>query len=114
MPKKKHRPAQKKPKPALGLVKLRARVEALETDFNVLKADMDNLSDELGSLRTTVKQVDDRTLRGEKLMLEMQGEQLKISRTIDRIALHLNVTPESSPAKQKEVFSASELAPLED
>jgi len=112
MPKKKHRAAPKKAKANPALAKLRQRVEALETDFHALRTDMGNLSDELGSLRMTVKQVDDRTLRGEKLMLEMQGEQLKISRTLDRIALHLHVAPESPVTSKQEPFSASD--PLED
>lgn len=57
---------------------------------------MGALSEEMSALRFVVKQVDERTLRGERLMLDMQGEQRKMSSTIDRIAevLHVPVKKE--------------------
>ena len=53
---------------------------------------MSHLTEELSALRYIVKQMDERTLRGERLMLDMQGEQLRMSRAVDRIAsaLHVN------------------------
>lgn len=61
---------------------------------------MGALSEEMAALRFTVKQVDERTLRGERVMLEMQGEQRKMSGTIDRIAQALNV-PSRDGQKQE-------------
>lgn len=62
--------------------------------MQTVKGDMGALSDEMFALKTVVTQVDKRTLRGEKLMLEMQGEQLRAGRTIDRIAQRLELAPE--------------------
>lgn len=80
--------------PAQSLASLKHRVAALEKDFHSLRSDMGLLSDEVASLKVVVKQVDARTLRGEKLMLDMQGEQMRVSRTVDRIAQHFSLAPE--------------------
>lgn len=68
------------------LTALQGRVESLERDSQDMRTDMGKLSEELGALRVTVKQVDERTLRGEKLMMDMQLEQRKQSKVLDRIA----------------------------
>lgn len=70
---------------------LESRVSTLERDVNMLKNSMSALSEEMTALRFTVKQMDERTLRGERLMMDIQGEQHRMSRTIDRIANTLNV-----------------------
>lgn len=70
---------------------LESRVSTLERDVSMLKNSMSALSEEMSALKFAVKQVDERTLRGERLMLDMQGEQHRMSRTIDRIAQTLNV-----------------------
>jgi hypothetical protein len=67
-------------------------------DFTAMRGDMSNLSEEVAALRFTVKQVDERSQRGEKLMLDMQGEQRKMSRVVDRIAAVLKVPDEEEDA----------------
>lgn len=60
---------------------------------------MGSISEDVASLKVSVKHVDERTLRGEKLMLQMQGEQRKMAHTVDRIAEHLHVAPEVAQTK---------------
>ncbi len=82
--------AQKSP----SLSALATRVQALENDFSAMRGDMTSLSDDVAGLKKVVKQVDERTLRGEKLMLDMQGEQRRTAKMIDRIAQHFSLTVE--------------------
>lgn len=65
---------------------LEHRVTVLEHDVHALRTGMSRLTEEVTLLKVAVKQVDERTTRGERLLLEMQGEQLKMSKTLDRIA----------------------------
>lgn len=74
-----------------GFAALQRRVATLETDFHSLRTDMGSLSDEVAGLKTVVSKVDSRTLRGEKMMMEMQGEQRRASKMIDRIAEHWKI-----------------------
>lgn len=78
------------------LADVEARVEALERDSKQMRNEMGKLTEELGALRVTVHQVDERTRRGEKLLMHMQGEQRQMSKTLDRIADHLHVPPPPS------------------
>ena len=55
---------------------------------------MGTLAEEVAGLNTVVKQVDARTLRGERLMTEMQGEQRRASRMIDAIARKWDIAVE--------------------
>ena len=76
---------------------------------------MDSLREDVSALRTTVKRVDERSQRGEKLMLEMQGEQRKMSNVLDRIAVALSVgngspAETSQLAEQREAEEAELLA----
>lgn len=93
MPKKPTKQSMAKPRGLrLAVVsELQKRVHSLEVDVRTMNDRMDTLSHELVALKVVVKQVDERTIRGEHLMLEMQGEQRKISKTLDRIAAHLHV-----------------------
>lgn len=75
---------------------LQLRVVALEKDFTNIRGDMHHLSEEVTALRVTVRHVDERSLRGEKLMLEMQGEQRKMSKLLNKIADALKV-PTADP-----------------
>jgi len=77
---------------------------------------MNNLSEDVSALSTTVKRVDERSQRGEKLMLEMQGEQRKQSRTIDRIAvaLHVEQGSEAEVTQLAETKAADEAEELAD
>lgn len=75
---------------ALGL---EARVKKLEEDMHEMRAKMTDFGDDLAALRTTVKHVDERTLRGERVMLSMQVEQHRMSKNIDLIAEKLQVQP---------------------
>lgn len=70
---------------------LELRVTTLERDVSVLKNSMSALSEEMSALRFAVRQMDERTLRGERVLLEMQGEQSKMRRVVERIADALNV-----------------------
>ena len=62
--------------------------------MSVLKNSMSALSEEMAALRYTVRQMDERTMRGEQVLLEMQGQQTKMSRAVERIAEVLNVKPD--------------------
>lgn len=79
------------------LTSLQTRVEHLERDSSEMRSDMFKLTEELGALRVVVKHVDERTLRGEKLMGLMQIEQRRQTRTINRIADALDVEHEPEP-----------------
>lgn len=68
---------------------LEGRVTALEHDVHALRNGMTHLTEEVVLLKAAVKQVDERTLRGERLLMEMQGEQLRMAKTLDRIAVML-------------------------
>lgn len=63
-----------------------------------MKNQMGALGEDLSALRITVKHVDERTLRGEVLMLDMQGAQRRMAHTVERIAaaLHVEAPPEDS------------------
>lgn len=93
---------------------LASRVKALENDFSAMRGDMTNLSDDVAGLKKVVKQVDERTLRGEKLALEMQGEQRRTAKMIDRIAAHWNLTveppvpPATEPAEDEDPADADD------
>lgn len=52
---------------------------------------MDDLGEDLSALRTTVKHVDERTLRGEAVMLSMQLSQRRVERVLDAVAEKLQV-----------------------
>lgn len=94
MPKKK--PGKKKPSPLRDLQK---RVSVLEQDFHTMKQDVGHLSEELSIVRLSMKHVDERTKRNEVVLLSMQGEQLKMSRTLDRMAQAQGITPEPPPVE---------------
>lgn len=88
MVKKRQTKARSSREPLDGLA---SRVSTLERDVHALKASMGALNEEMSALRFTVKQMDERTIRGERVMLDVQGEQRRMSKTIDRIAATLNV-----------------------
>jgi hypothetical protein len=78
--------------PATGSTKgLASRVSALEADVVLLRGSMVAIATDVQSLKLTVHQMDERTVRGEKLMLMVQLEQRRIARTIDAIADKLEV-----------------------
>jgi hypothetical protein len=64
----------------------------LELDMHSMRTKMDDLGDDLLALRTTVKQVDERTLRGEAVMLSMQLSQRRVERVLDAVAEKLQVS----------------------
>lgn len=75
---------------ALRLADLAARVTELEDDFVSLKADMANLGSDVAALRVAVRQVDERTIRGEHLMLAIQGDQVRAFKVLERIEARLS------------------------
>jgi len=77
------------------------RVTALEKDFASLRSNMTNLSEEVSTLSATIKHVDERTQRGEKLLMDMQISQRRTSRVVDRIAVFLKVGPGSEAEAQQ-------------
>lgn len=85
------KPKKKLPARSSAITLLQRRVATLEDDFREMRTGMSKLSEELGELRATVRHVDERTMRGEKLMLEMQVEQRRMARSVERIveALHI-------------------------
>jgi septal ring factor EnvC (AmiA/AmiB activator) len=79
-----------------AITQLQRRVATLEDDFREMRHGMSKLSEELGELRATVRHVDERTMRGEKLMLEMQVEQRRMARSVERIVDALHIPAELS------------------
>lgn len=57
------------------LAHLDKRVTILELGMTGIGVTVKRLDDEVSLLRTVVKSIDERTIRGEKLMMSMQGEQ---------------------------------------
>lgn len=83
-----------------SLSALQKRVSMLERDLHCVKEDVGSLADEVVGLKAAVKQVDARSGRAEKMLNEMQLEQCRSSRMIDRIAEHfaLKVEPPVVPS----------------
>ena len=74
------RQPKKKPSPKPNsvsrvLAHLDKRVTILELGMTGIGVTVKRLDDEVAMLRTVVKSIDERTIRGEKLMMSMQGEQ---------------------------------------
>ena len=90
----------KRRKPAKGpsLVALQKRVSVLERDLDSVKQNVGSLADAVAGLQSTVKQVDDRSQRGERLMNEMQLEQRRAGRMIDAIARKWDIAVEPPTA----------------
>ena len=91
---------KKKRTAASQLVK---RVTQLEKDMLDVRGRMGRLGEDLSALRISVKQLDERTLRGERLMMDMQldqrlmaKEQTHMARTVERIATALHVGHEEA------------------
>ena len=84
---------RKKTGAASKLAHLEGRVTDLEHDVHMLRNGVTHLTTEMTLLKAAVKQVDERTLRGENLLMEMQGEQRRLlkaqgemHKTLDQIA----------------------------
>lgn len=71
---------------AATLSALRARVFSLEQSYFEMRADVTSLRGDLSEVQHTVQQMNERSQRGEKLMLEMQGDQRRMSKVLDSIA----------------------------
>lgn len=87
MPRARAKPARAKPQrrhePIVDLVeKVVSRVTVLERDVMELKTAM-------SEFRVVLRQVDDRTVRGEALMGYMQGEQRKQTQLLSMLVRHL-------------------------
>lgn len=67
------------------LAKLERRVDALEEGMSELRSTDAGLAGQITAMQHTIKQVDERTLRGEKLMMEMQHTQLKTNRLLEQL-----------------------------
>ncbi len=72
-----------------SLKELENRLSQVERDSLAMRSEMSTLKEDVAALRTTVKQVDERTIRGEKLMLEMQGEQRKTFKLLETVAANV-------------------------
>lgn len=83
-----------KKKPARHSTGLTERVRLLELDMRKVKSEMGEVVTEVAALKKTVTQVDARTMRGEKMLMEMQGEARRTSKMVDRIAQHFALTVE--------------------
>ncbi len=77
----------------LHLKILEDRVLALEHDTQEMRDNMERLSEDVQLLHATIKQMDERTIRGERLMMEMQGEQRQQSKVLAEISAHLMPKP---------------------
>lgn len=100
---KKRRAAPKTRAVHKGFSVLQKKVADLEKGFSTLRSDMTLFSSELAGLKAAVKQVDERSLRGEKLMSWIQVDQIRSSKTIDKIAakLELELEPATPPLDAK-------------
>lgn len=76
---------------------LSKRVQQVEEDVSVLKTQMDAFREDIVALRTHLRQIDERTFRGERLMMELQIEQRRASRLLEAVAEKLNVPPIPTP-----------------
>lgn len=101
MPPKKKVNQEATPHRATKAGRLEARVLQLELDMHSMRTKMDDLGEDLSALRTTVKHVDERTLRGEAVMLSMQLSQRRVERVLDAVAEKLQVS--LSPVDRREV-----------
>ena len=70
---------------------------------------MTGFGEDLSALRTFMKHVDDRTLRGEKLMNAIQMDQRHTSRVVDAIAEKLQVTMPPTVPKVVEIAPEPEM-----
>lgn len=94
-------PKKKSPKKKCSaLTVLQKRVSVLEQDFHTMKTDVGHLTEELAVVKISMKHIDERTRRGEVVLLEMQGEQRKISRSLDRLLGAQGLPPEPTPVTQ--------------
>ena len=82
----------------LALSALQERVATLEHGHREMRAAVGQLSEELGALRVSVRHVDERTIRGERLAHEMQKEQRAMMRLVTDIAEALEVVPTPPPS----------------
>lgn len=90
------RTAPRKRKPTA--ISLASRVAKLEEDMHEMRSKMAGFGEDLAALKTAVKHVDERTLRGEKLMMSMQMESRHTSKVVDAIAAKLQVNlPPATP-----------------
>lgn len=80
-----------------ALAALSKRVQQVEVDVSALKSQMDIFREDMTSLRTHLRQIDERTVRGERLLMEMQIEQRRASRVLEAVADRLGVPPLSTP-----------------
>jgi SMC interacting uncharacterized protein involved in chromosome segregation len=80
-----------------ALVLLQSRVEQVEGDVRALKYEVDTVRQDLTALTISMRQIDERTIRGEKLLMEMQGEQRRTNRLLEGIAAKLEVPPTFAP-----------------
>lgn len=74
-----------------GEAALAVRVTALEDQVSSLLNDMRTLGDQLEILRMAVRQVDERQIRGEKVLLAVQVDSRRTLKTVERISAALNV-----------------------
>lgn len=100
MPNKKpsRRPSPKRKRTSAAT--LAFRVGQLESDMVEMKSKMGALGEDLSALKTTIRQVDERSVRGEKVMMSMQGEvhkmakeQHRASQVLDLVAQKLAIPP---------------------
>lgn len=70
---------------------------------------MNDLGEDLSALRTTVKHVDERTLRGEGVMMSMQVEQHRMSRVLDLVAEKLEVKAIAQTPKTLDLVPEEEM-----
>lgn len=98
------RQPKKKPSPKPNsvsrvLAHLDKRVTILELGMTGIGVTVKRLDDEVSLLRSVVKGIDERTIRGEKLMMSMQGEQRQMLRILERIAtsVHAEAPKEAAP-----------------
>jgi hypothetical protein len=84
-------PKKKTPSPESNsvtrvLAHLDKRVTILELGMTGIGVTVKRLDDEVSLLRSVVKGIDERTIRGEKLMMSMQGEQREMMKLLGSIA----------------------------
>ena len=80
-----------------ALAALSKRVQQVEGDVSSLRSEVTAFKEDMTVLRTQIRQIDERTLRGERLMMEMQIEQRHMARVLDAVAAKLEIPPVLAP-----------------
>jgi hypothetical protein len=110
--KKGRTPAPKKKSSAATA--LERRVERLELDMHDVRSKMKDFGEDLSALRVSVKHIDERGLKGERVLMSVQQENRHTARLVEAIAEKLQVTVAPPVPKEEEEVREHEFDGLTD